>query len=144
MFGSINNKYKRAQRSKMCRNSQQKFEGFLQDVKGCLFGLTKIQGEIWFCLPKSKEVVLDKGNWGPGQGRQASKTCSIQRDGTVGTSSFAAVLFLVSLSPSQVHFFNNPLPEAALYFAFISLIKKKKKLYIYIYFKKDGKLLNNR
>lgn len=78
----------------------------------------------------------DNGNWGPALGRQASEPCSIQRDGTVGTASFAAVLFSVSLSPSQVRFFNNPLPQAAAYFAFVSLIKKKKK--------KDGKLLNNR
>lgn len=70
--------------------------------------------------------MLDEGNWGPALGRQASKTCSIQRGGMVGTASVAAVLFSVSLSPSQVHFFNNPLLQEAVYLPLSALLKKKR------------------
>lgn len=112
----------------MCRNSQQKFGGFLHDAQGSSFGLTKVQGKIQFSLPKPKELVPDKGSWSPALGRQASKTCSFQRDGVVRTTSFVAVLFSVSLSQFQVHSFNNPLSQAAVYFAFVSLIKKRNKM----------------
>lgn len=88
-------------------------------------GLTKVQREIQFCLPKSEELVPGKGSWGAVLGRKASKTCSIRRDGVVRT---AALLFSVSLSQSQVHSFNNPLSQAAVCFAFVSLIKKRKNM----------------
>lgn len=49
-------------------------------------------GGIQFCLPKTKELVPNVGNWGSALGTQACRFCSSHRDGVVASSVCSSVV----------------------------------------------------